>query len=278
MHYTVEATWLKNHLQDESVRIIDCRFNLANAGYGEEAYQEEHIVNALYMHLERDLSGPIGTYGGRHPLPDLELFMDKLSDAGIDEDTTVVAYDSQHGAMASRLWWLLTYLGHKKVYVLNGGFLHWKQLNLPTTHQVPVFTRKNFIAYPQHDMLVQMQDIKKRIDGRSAFVLIDSREPNRYKGIEEPIDKKAGHIPTARNYFWKEGVTAEGMFHATSQQEARFADINKDEEVIVYCGSGVTACPNVLALKEAGFQNVKLYAGSWSDWISYEDNPIVQKQ
>jgi thiosulfate/3-mercaptopyruvate sulfurtransferase len=275
MNYVVEAQWLAEHLQDEAVCIIDCRFDLSNPSWGQQQYTEEHIPNAFYFDLDKDLSGKVTSHGGRHPLPDMELLIEKLSDAGIGQNTTVVAYDSQHGAMASRLWWMLTYLGHQKVYVLNGGFPGWKKQSLPTTSQIPVFTRKNFIAYPKHHMLVHMNDVKERLEKGHDFLLVDSREPNRYKGLEEPIDNKAGHIPTARNYFWKDGMTDEGMIRSIKEQEERFQGIDKEKEIIVYCGSGVTACPNVLALKMAGFQNVKLYGGSWSDWISYENNPIA---
>jgi thiosulfate/3-mercaptopyruvate sulfurtransferase len=271
MNYIVEATWLNEHIQDETVRIIDCRFDLSDPSWGQTQYEQEHIPNALFFDLDKDLSGEVTVHGGRHPLPDLDLFIERLADAGIDQDTTVIAYDSQHGAMASRFWWMLTYLGHQKVYVLNGGFPEWKRQNLPTTADIPVFTRKNFIAYPEQEMLVRMQDVKKRLEEHHDFILIDSRESQRYKGLEEPIDKKAGHIPSAINHFWKDSVTTEGQEY----QEARFASLDKEREIIVYCGSGVTACPNVLALKMAGFHNVKLYGGSWSDWISYEDNPIV---
>jgi thiosulfate/3-mercaptopyruvate sulfurtransferase len=178
--------------------------------------------------------------------------------------------------MASRLWWLLTYLGHEKVCILNGGFTAWKQAGLPTTDAIPVFESKEFLPHLQSDMLVSMADVKNRIESGADFLLIDSREPIRYAGIEEPIDRKAGHIPTAVNSFWMDGVSAEGVFQGEKEQEARFCMFDKEKETIVYCGSGVTACPNVLALKMAGFQNVKLYAGSWSDWISYDEN-IVEK-
>ncbi len=274
MSYTVDVDWLWNHLQDEQVRVIDCRFELADPQWGAGEYNKSHIPGALYMDLNKDLSGEIAAHGGRHPLPELEVLVQKLSDAGINQNTTVVAYDSQHGAMASRLWWLLTYLGHKEVYVLNGGFPAWVHKGYPVTDEVPVVTRKNFIAFLQHDMLVHMNDVKERIEKNADFVLIDSREKNRYEGIEEPIDKKAGHIPSAIHHFWKDGVTEDGFFKPASLQRERFASLHKDAEIIVYCGSGVTACPNVLALQVAGFKNVKLYGGSWSDWISYEENPV----
>ncbi len=276
MNGVAEIGWLAEHYNSEAVRIIDCRFQLSDPSWGRKQYEEEHIPYALYFDLNEDLSGEVGVHGGRHPLPEIELFAKKISAAGIDKHTTVIAYDSQNGAMASRLWWLLTYLGHEKVYILNGGFTAWKQAGLPTTDAVPVFERKEFLPHLQSDMLVSMTDVKNRIESGANFLLIDSREPIRYAGIEEPIDRKAGHIPTAVNSFWMDGVSAEGLFQGEKEQEARFGMFDKEKETIVYCGSGVTACPNVLALKVAGFQNVKLYAGSWSDWISYDEN-IVEK-
>ncbi|PHA03548.1 sulfurtransferase [Bacillus pseudomycoides] len=273
----VTVEWLHEHIQDEHVRIIDCRFDLANPNWGREQYNEAHILGALYFDLDKDLSSPVTQHGGRHPLPNIEAFVQKLSQAGIDERTTVVAYDSQGGAMASRLWWLLTYLGHDKVYVLNGGFSAWKEQKFEVTNDIPVFASKTFVPSIQHDIVVTMAELQEKINKQADITLIDSREPRRYEGLEEPVDKVAGHIPTAQNYFWKAGVTEFGAFKGQSEQEERFMHLDKKKETIVYCGSGVTACPNVLALKMAGFTNVKLYAGSWSDWISYPENSIVKE-
>ncbi|MGG2092817.1 sulfurtransferase [Bacillus sp. S13(2024)] len=273
----VTVEWLHEHIQDEHVRIIDCRFDLANPNWGREQYNEEHILGALYFDLDKDLSSPVTQHGGRHPLPNIEAFVRKLSQAGIDERTTVVAYDSQGGANASRLWWLLTYLGHDKVYVLNGGFPAWKEQKFEVTNDIPVFATKTFVPSMQHDIVVTMAELQEKINKQADITLIDSREPRRYEGLEEPVDKVAGHIPTAQNYFWKDGVTDFGAFKEQSEQEERFIHLDKKKETIVYCGSGVTACPNVLALKMAGFTNVKLYAGSWSDWISYPENSIVKE-
>lgn len=273
----VTVEWLRDHIEDEHVRIVDCRFDLANPNWGREQYEKEHIPHALYFDLNLDLSSSITEHGGRHPLPDIQDFAEKLSQAGIDEHTTVVAYDSQAGAMASRLWWLLTYVGHQKIYLLNGGFPAWKEQNLSTTAEVPTIERKKFIPNVQDNMLVTMEDVKEKIRTNADVTLIDSREPRRYAGVEELVDPKAGHIPTAENYFWKDGITAEGQFKNKNEQEERFHHLNKEKETIVYCGSGVTACPNILALQTAGFRNVKLYAGSWSDWISYPENQIVKE-
>ncbi|WP_237981890.1 sulfurtransferase [Bacillus thuringiensis] len=274
----VTVEWLREHIEDENVRIIDCRFDLANPNWGREKYEEEHILHALYFDLNLDLSSPVAEHGGRHPLPNIEEFADKLSQAGIDEHTTVIAYDSQAGANASRLWWLLNYVGHEKVYILDGGFPAWKENGLPTTTEIPVAKRKAFKVNVQDYMLVTMETVRENIHAGANVTLIDSREPKRYAGVEELVDPKAGHIPTAVNYFWKDGIVQSGQFKNEAGQQERFQNLSKDKETIVYCGSGVTACPNILALKLAGFQNVKLYAGSWSDWISYPENQIAKEE
>ncbi|MGG0303939.1 sulfurtransferase [Bacillus albus] len=274
----VTVEWLREHIEDENVRIIDCRFDLAHPNWGREKYEEEHIPHALYFDLNLDLSSPITEHGGRHPLPNIEEFADKLSRAGIDEHTTVIAYDSEAGANASRLWWLLNYVGHEKVYILDGGFPAWKENGLPITTEIPVAKRKAFKAHVQDHMLVTVETVKENIHAGADVTLIDSREPKRYAGVEELVDPKAGHIPTAVNYFWKDGMLQSGQFKNEAQQQERFQNLAKDKETIVYCGSGVTACPNILALKLAGFQNVKLYAGSWSDWISYPENQIAKEE
>ncbi|CAM4100631.1 3-mercaptopyruvate sulfurtransferase [Bacillus manliponensis] len=273
----VTVDWLYEHMNDLSVRVIDCRFDLANENEGKDSYEEGHIPSALYFDLNKDLSSPVTKHGGRHPLPDVEQLSEKLSKAGIDENVTVVAYDSQGGAMASRLWWLLTYLGHERVYVLNGGFPAWKERGFSVTDAIPSFNRAVFKPSVQHGLLVSMDELKAKITRQEDMTLIDSREEKRYAGVEEPVDPIAGHIPTAKNDFWKNGLTEEGYFKEKEAQIERFASLPKGKEIIVYCGSGVTACPNVLALKMAGFEDVKLYAGSWSDWISYAENEIEKE-
>jgi thiosulfate/3-mercaptopyruvate sulfurtransferase len=271
----VNMEWLAANIDQSDVRIIDCRFDLANPKAGFEEYLKSHIKGALYFDLEIDLSAPVSTHGGRHPLPDLHTLVNKLSAAGIDDKVTVIAYDDQNGAFASRFWWLLKYLGHTKVYVLNGNFSHWKHNALPVTDEIPTFERKEFKPNIQSHMAIEMSELRDKVLSKdSNVILIDSREPKRYLGLEEPIDKKAGRIPGAVNYFWKESLSEDGYWKNAADLEVRFSSIPKDKEIIVYCGSGVTACPNYLSLTEAGFQNVRLYVGSWSDWISYSDNPI----
>ncbi|MBL0385310.1 sulfurtransferase [Tumebacillus sp. ITR2] len=273
----VTLQWLADHLNDADVKILDCRFALGQPHSGREVYLQDHIPGAFYCDLEQDLSSKVETHGGRHPLPNLDELAAKLGGIGIDATTTVVAYDDQGGAMASRLWWLLRYLGHEQTFVLDGTYSHWKSAGLPSTSELPTAEPKTFTPSIQDAHVLHIDDLKKRL-GNPGVTLIDAREERRYLGLEEPIDPVAGHIPSAVNHFWKDSLTDAGTWKPADAQRARFADVHADDEIIVYCGSGVTATPNILALREAGFQNVKLYAGSWSDWVSYPENPIATKK
>ncbi|MBO9600298.1 MAG: sulfurtransferase, partial [Cohnella sp.] len=274
MQHIVPVKWLLARMYEADVVIVDCRFQLGQPDAGRKAYEEEHIPGAVYMDLEKDLSAPVEEHGGRHPLPDAAELAGLFSKFGISNESRVVAYDDQGGAMASRLWWLLNYLGHTNVFVLDGGFSAWKNAGCPVTAEQKVIIPSSFVATVQHNMLVEVDEVRESL-GTGRFVLIDSREAPRYRGEVEPIDPVAGHIPGARNFFWAEGRRADGMWKDADEQRERFAGLSPDDEIVVYCGSGVTACPNVLALQEAGFSKVKLYAGSWSDWISYEGNPVA---
>nr|WP_216855443.1 sulfurtransferase [Paenibacillus alba] len=261
-------------LGEANIVIADCRFALGQPDSGRQLYEKEHIAGAVYVDLEKDLSGAKMAHGGRHPLPDLGAFSILVGNLGIDGTKTVVAYDDQGGAMASRLWWMLKFLGHSEVYVLDQGYTAWKTAGYPVTDEEPAVFPRTFSPKVQRSMLASMDEVKDKL-GRPGTVLVDSREERRYLGLEEPIDAVAGHIPGARNYFWKGVLGENGAWLSAAEQEQHFAALRDAEDIIVYCGSGVTACPNVLGLSEAGFDNVKLYSGSWSDWISYEDNPIA---
>ncbi|RNB85152.1 sulfurtransferase [Brevibacillus fluminis] len=271
--HLVSREWLQSHLGDANLVLVDCRFTLGKPGVGLNEYVEAHIPGALYFDLEHDLSGPKAAHGGRHPLPSVGQLQTLFSNAGIDQDTFVVAYDEQDLAHASRLWWLLRYLGHEKVAVLNGGFAGWRQAGLPTTAEVkPAPDAKTFIPNVQLHMLVGMEDVKQR-DEKAA--LLDSRAPERYRGEVEPLDPKAGHIPGAANYFYKHNFAPDGELLPNDALQERFRAVSGKDEIIAYCGSGVTGCVNVLALYQAGRTDAKLYAGSWSDWTSYADNPVA---
>ena len=270
----ISKQWLLARLYEPDLVIVDCRFVMGQPEAGRMAYEEEHIPGAVYFDLDIDLASQVSDHGGRHPLPDMEQFRRTLERVGINNDTRIVAYDDQGGAMASRLWWLLQYIGHSSTYIMNEGFTNWKQSGYPLSDKQPIRIPQSFSPHIQHDMVVTMEDVSKASVDHTSL-LIDSREPNRYLGLEEPIDSVAGHIPSAINLFWKGLKLDNGTWKSPEELQNHFKDIPKDQEIIVYCGSGVTACPNILGLYEAGYTQVKLYAGSWSDWISYEGNEIA---
>ncbi|MFD2924044.1 sulfurtransferase [Halobacillus naozhouensis] len=274
----VSADWLNDHIGDEKVVVADCRFDLSNPDKGRNDYNEGHIPGATYFDLEKDLSGQVKKHGGRHPLPQIDEFAAKLSSAGIGETKYVVAYDDQGGAMAARLWWLLKYLGHDQVAVLEIGYSEWANQGYPTTIDEGTPEKAVFTPNIRPGMVVGMEEVSEKKES-SNVALIDARAPERYRGEVEPMDKKAGHIPGAENLFWKENISSEGKWKSKSELQGRFDFLQNKEEIIAYCGSGVTASANVLALKEAGFgDQVKLYVGSWSDWSSYDENPVETEE
>jgi thiosulfate/3-mercaptopyruvate sulfurtransferase len=275
MKRIVTMEWVKEHLKDPNIVLADCRFQLGQKK-NKQAYQlTEFIPQSLYFDLESDLSAPIQKHGGRHPLPDLSTFIKKLETDGIDENTHVIAYDDQDGSMAARLWWLLTYVGHKKASVMDGNFRDWKELGYPISSTYIKRKHTSYVPHIQKQLLVSMDEVKQKLTNKNTLI-IDSREKERYIGDTEPIDAVAGHIPHAYHSFWRDTKDTNGKFLSDSVLREHFGKLPAAEEIIVYCGSGVTATPNVLALMETGKTNVKLYAGSWSDWISYSDNPIEQ--
>lgn len=276
MKFVVNKEWLIEQLNNEQVKIIDCRFELGNPDKGEKLYQKSHIPGAFYFDLEKQLSAPVSEHGGRHPLPDIDQFKQEIEKAGIDNTKTVVAYDGGEGQFASRFWWLLTFLGHEKVHVLNEGFKGWVEAGYTTTKDVPEFESAKFEVNIQKEMLASYEEVKEVVEQKKKSpILIDSRDEQRYLGEVEPIDRIAGHIPGAINKFWAEALE-QGSFKNSEEQKKRFAGLDLRDPIIVYCGSGVTATPNYIALKMAGYQNVKLYAGSYSDWVSYEQNRVAK--
>ena len=277
MKFSVNKEWLIDQLENEQVKIVDCRFALGNSDEGKSLYQESHIPGAFYFDLEKQLSSPVSKHGGRHPLPDMDQLRLEIEKVGIDNAKIVVAYDGGEGQFASRFWWLLTYMGHENVFVLNEGFKGWKEAGYPTTKEVPNFDPASFKVDLQEEMLASYEEVKDVVSSnkKNSPILIDSRDESRYLGEVEPIDRVPGHIPGAIHKFWAEGFEL-GSFKTGEEQKKRFTEIDENEPVIVYCGSGVTATPNYMALKMAGYNNVKLYAGSYSDWVSYVDNPVAK--
>jgi thiosulfate/3-mercaptopyruvate sulfurtransferase len=271
--WIISASWLHHHLDHPQVVIIDCRFSLADASLGRKQYEASHIPGAYYLDLNQDLSGPIGQHGGRHPLPDPTALATKLAAIGVrsqngQDPTLVVAYDDSQFAFAARLWWLLRYLGHDRVAVLNGGFGGWQAAGYAVTTALSQPKPGKFIPRLRRDWTVDVEGVKAR-EGSPAVALVDSREGDRYRGEREPIDPVAGHIPGAVNYPWQEVADAQGRLYSAQVQQQRWAALQSAQEIVVYCGSGVTACVNLLSLEIAGIDKGKLYAGSWSDWCSY---------
>lgn len=254
------------------VVVMDCRFSLAEPGAGESQYRASHIPGSHYLHLDRDLSGPKGRHGGRHPLPAAQDFAGLMSALGVNSEppTLVVAYDDGNLAFASRLWWLLRYFGHDRVKVLDGGFHAWREAGLPVSAVLPEARPGRFAAHERADLIVDAAQVRT-LRGTPGVALVDSRETPRYLGLEEPIDPVAGHIEGALNFPWKEAIAPEGTLHTPEEQHRRWGDVAQTRDILVYCGSGVTACVNLLSLAEMGRADAKLYAGSWSDWCSYPE-------
>ncbi len=264
----VSADWLQQHLDDPQVIIVDCRFSLMKPELGHQQYETGHIPGAYYLDLNRDLSSPVGEHGGRHPLPNVKDLAAKLSEMGITELTQVIVYDDSRFAFAARLWWLLRYLGHDRVAVLNGGFKHWQAVGHPVTTVKPNLKAGQFIPRLRAQWVVDIDAVKARKDSPN-IALVDSREGERYRGEKEPIDPIAGHIPGAVNYPWQDVTDNNGFVRSKTEQHDRWSSLQSADEILVYCGSGVTACVNLLSLAIAGIDTGKLYAGSWSDWCSY---------
>ncbi|MBB6670401.1 sulfurtransferase [Cohnella nanjingensis] len=253
----------------------DVRFVLGEPEAGQAAYVRGHIPGAVFFDLNKDLSGPKETHGGGHPLPAMDEFARKLGEAGIDAGTEVIVYDDQGGSIAARLWWMLKHAGHERVRLLAEGFSAWRDAGFPVTAEPPRPIARTFVPRVDDRLRATVADVRAGLERRDRVVLVDSRIPRRYTGEDATKYAKAGHIPGAINRYWEDGSPG-GVFLGAEAQWERFEGIPADRDIIVYCGAGVTACPNVLALTEAGYPNVRLYVGSWSDWISYEDNPIAK--
>jgi thiosulfate/3-mercaptopyruvate sulfurtransferase len=271
----VTCEWLARQLEtsvninNSKLVLIDCRFQLTNPTWGYEEYCLSHIPGAYYLDLDRDLSSPVQSHGGRHPLPKIEPFARKLANMGIvKEETLVVAYDDSRLAFAARLWWLLRYLGHERVALLDGGWKAWQNGGYPISETIPQSRSGSFEPQLQTDWIVDLETVKARKD-LSSVVLVDSRDSDRYGGIKEPIDPIAGHIPGAVNSPWQQVTDERGYLVPVQQQQELWANYQQADEIIVYCGSGVTACVNLFSLHLAGIEQVKLYPGGWSDWCSY---------
>ncbi len=261
---------LAEHLGEDDWVLVDCRFSLGLPERGRNDYSASHIPNAVYAHLNDDLSGEIiSGKTGRHPLPTIEEMTSRFGAWGIGDGVQVVAYDDAGGSIAARLWWMLQYLGHDAVAVLDGGWPRWVRMDLPTRSGPERNAPRPFTARPRADWVVDAEVIDA-LRTEPSWRLVDARAAERYRGEVEPIDPVAGHIPGAVSAPFHENLNDDGVFREPDELRRRFKGVIGDapaDHVISYCGSGVTAAHNVLAMVHAGIGHARLYPGSWSEWI-----------
>ena len=279
----IEPQDLASHLADPQWAIIDCRFDLARPDWGAQAWAAGHIPGALYAHLDRDLSGPRTPLSGRHPLPSPAVLAATFGRFGIDATVQVVAYDQGAGAFAARLWWLLRWLGHSQVAVLNGGLAAWEQAGLPVSAHPATRAPRRFTGSADEAMLASGEEVAAAVSAGAldsgAVLLVDARSADRFAGDNESIDPVAGHVPGARNHPFTGNHDAGGRLLPTSQLRGAWQQTlrgHPPQQVIAMCGSGVTACHNLLALEVAGLPGARLYAGSWSEWIRDPSHAVAR--
>jgi thiosulfate/3-mercaptopyruvate sulfurtransferase len=272
----VDAQYLAGHLFDERLRIVDCRFDLKDVAWGEQAYLEGHIPAAVYANLDRDLSGHKTGSNGRHPLPEPASLAETLGRLGIDGSIQVVAYDQDSGMYASRLWWLLRWLGHDAVAVLDGGLAKWQAEGRPLREGAETPPARTFVPDLKPRLVADLNDVREAI-ATGDRLLVDARAPERFRGESEPLDRVPGHIPGAVNHFFKWNLNDDGTFRSPEELHERLRRSIGNvpaERITCYCGSGVTACHNLLAFEHAGLGLSRLYVGSWSEWSSDPTRPV----
>ena len=256
-------------------RVFDCRHDLAKPDLGEAQYRQAHIPGALFAHLDRDLSAAKTGTNGRHPLPDPGAFIAWLGQQGLEPSDQIVCYDAGNGAMAARLWWMLRWIGHEAAAVLDGGLAGWLAEGRRVTADVPRYAHRSYpVKHPLPSAAVGVSEVENH---RKRMLLLDARAPARYRGEQEPIDPVAGHIPGAKNRFNAENLAEDGRFKDRESLRKEFLDLLGERppwEVVHYCGSGVSACHNLLAMEIAGLRGARLYAGSWSEWSADPKRPI----
>jgi thiosulfate/3-mercaptopyruvate sulfurtransferase len=277
MHTTLISTDLLNsHLDDSSWLIADCRYNLKDERWGHAQYHAGHIAGAVFVNLAHDLAGARTGSNGRHPLPSTDAMAATFARLGIGDHTQVVAYDQDAGPFASRLWWMLRYMGHDAVAVLDGGFAKWTREGRPVRGGDEKRTAATFTPRVREEMRVPVDEVMARLHDPSVL-LIDARSPERFEGRPDPLDNVSGHIPGARNRFYRHNVGDAGTMRPAGELKAEFGRVlanHAPNDAVMYCGSGVTACHNLLAMEHAGLRGAKLFAGSWSEWEADPKRPI----
>ncbi len=268
----INCETFQKRIDDSNWIVVDCRFSLSEPEWGQAAYEEAHIPGAIFSHLDDDLSGPPVTDNGRHPLPTPEALTAVFSRFGIDKYKQVVVYDHGNGMLASRLWWMLQYMGHTAVSVLDGGWQAWQAAGYSVRAGQESNSPAHFVGTPQRERLVLIDEVP------NLPLLVDSRDADRYQGKMETIDPVAGHIPGAINYFYQENWGEDGRYLPIDRMRAKMQAVIGDtppEQVAFSCGSGVTACVNLLAMAHVGLGNGRLYVGSWSEWCGDPKRPIA---
>jgi thiosulfate/3-mercaptopyruvate sulfurtransferase len=276
VHTTIISTdVLASHLGGDWV-VVDCRFDLQNEQWGRDQYATAHIPGAVYASLSHDLAGPKTGSNGRHPLPSIDALSATFGRLGIAPRTQVIAYDQDSGMYASRLWWLLRYAGHDAVAVLDGGWAKWIREGRPTRSGEETRTATRFVAAPRPDMRIGVDDVAAQV-GNPSTLLVDARAPERYEGRTEPIDRVPGHIPGAVNHHYRTNAGDDFTLRPPQELREQFLQIlgsHPPTDAVMYCGSGVTACHNLLAMIHAGLPGARLYAGSWSEWSADPKRPV----
>ena len=278
-HFTtlIDANTLSEQLRREDLTLFDCRFDLGNVSWGETEYARAHLPGALYLHLDRDLSSPISAQSGRHPLPDPGSFAARLAELGVTPESQIVAYDQGNGAYGARLWWLARWIGLRNVAVLDGGIAAWRAAGLPLETAVRTPKPSAFTPTVTPNAWVT-SDAVDELRQRPGNLLIDARGAERFAGRNETLDPVAGHVPGARNRPFLDNLGADGRFLPADVLRQQFTTLlgsTNASSVVAMCGSGVTACHNLLALEHAGFSGARLYAGSWSEWIRDPRRPVA---
>ncbi len=279
MNFTtlISAADLANHLRDTDMVIFDCRHDLMKPGAGAHAYAEGHVPGARFADTDRDLAGEKNGQNGRHPLPDAQAFMEWLGRNGVGSSKQVVAYDNVGSSSAARLWWMLQWVGHERVAVLDGGWEAWVKADLPVVTDTPPVAPSQFAGKPRGNW-VSVGDVLRNLQ-TNELVLVDARAPERYKGLTEPIDPVAGHIPGARNRLYKDNLLPDGRFKPGQQLRQEFTALlsgTAPDHIVHQCGSGVSACHNLLAMEVAGLSGSRLYPGSWSEWVADPSRPVAK--
>ncbi|HAT30093.1 MAG TPA: sulfurtransferase [Janthinobacterium sp.] len=275
----ISAADLAPHLSDPNWVVLDCRHDLMNPDAGRDAFIAGHIQNAQFANIDTELSGAKydadGVFRGRHPLPERAALIESLRAWGVNKDTQVIAYDAHGGMFAARLWWLLRWIGQPAVAVLDGGLAAWAAQGLPLVTPTTARARGDIVERPTLTSMASVAEVLANIDegGRSV---VDARAPDRFRGENETMDPVGGHIPGARNRFFKDNLQADGRFKDAAELRRAFAPLfDTPQTAIMQCGSGVTACHNLLALEVAGLHGAALYPGSWSEWCADPARPVA---